>query len=180
MSRAALVRPLVSVSRTPARFLTRLPQVATRPLALNIHKQVGATRLYSVLTQCDAKLYNYEDIKKLSSQPEKFPNTVLVDVREPVEFEEGHIPGALNVPFKSSPGAFDLPEEDFEESFGFSKPAKDKELVFYCLGGVRSTAAEELANSFGYTKRGNYVGSWEDWVTHENAAPAAKVGVAEK
>lgn len=178
VTRAAFTRSLVSSVR-PASIISRLPQVASRPLAFNNHKQFVSTRLYSVLSQCDAKLYQYEDIKKISAQPEKFPNTVLVDVREPVEFEEGHIPGALNVPFKSSPGAFDLPEEDFEESFGFQKPSKDKELVFYCLGGVRSTAAEELANSFGYAKRGNYVGSWEDWVTRENAPPA-KAPVAEK
>lgn len=170
MSRVALMRPFAAVPATASRTLVRLPKSAFRPIAFNSPKPVLFKRLYSVLSQCDAKLYNYDDVKKISIQPESFPNTILVDVREPVEFEEGHIPGAYNVPFKSSPGAFDLPEEEFEESFGFSKPAKDTELVFYCLGGVRSTAAEELANSFGYTKRGNYVGSWEDWISHENLA----------
>lgn len=130
-------------------------------------------RHYSVLSQCDAKIYKYDDVKELVSAAASAPNTYLIDVREPVEFQEGHIPGAKNVPFKSSPGAFDMPEDDFEESFGFAKPGKDSKLVFYCLGGVRSTAAEELANTFGYTKRGNYVGSWEDWVAHENGAAKA-------
>lgn len=129
---------------------------------------------YSVLSDSSpAKVYQYEDVKQLVSAPEKFPDTVLIDVREPVEFQDGHIPHALNVPFKSSPGALDLSPEEFEESFGFSKPDKSKELVFYCLGGVRSTAAEELANTFGYDKRGNYVGSWEDWVAKENGAKKA-------
>lgn len=173
MSRAALVRPLASVSGAAARTLVRLPKSAIRPIAFS-SPQPLQSRWYSVLSQCDAKLYGYNDVKQIAALPESFPNTVLVDVREPVEFQEGHIPGALNVPFKSSPGAFDLAEEDFEESFGFPKPAKDQELVFYCLGGVRSTAAEELANSFGYTKRGNYVGSWEDWVSQENAARASE------
>lgn len=162
--RVALMRPAAAF---PARALMSAP-ASFRPIAFGI-KPVVTRRLYSVLSQCEAKIYDYNDIKKISSKPEDFPNTVLVDVREPVEFQEGHIPGALNVPFKSSPGAFDLPPDEFEESFGFPKPAKTKQLVFYCLGGVRSTAAEELANSFGYTKRGNYVGSWEDWVSHETA-----------
>ncbi|EGW34126.1 Rhodanese-related sulfurtransferase [Spathaspora passalidarum NRRL Y-27907] len=124
---------------------------------------------YSVLTESpEAKLYTYEDVKKLATNPESHPETVLVDVREPIEFSEGHIPGAINLPFKTSPGALELNEDDFLESFGFEKPSRDKELVFYCLGGVRSTAAEELARTFGYNKRGNYVGSYEDWVANEN------------
>ncbi|KAG2736682.1 hypothetical protein G9P44_000772 [Scheffersomyces stipitis] len=132
------------------------------------------TRAYSVLTETPvAKLYNYKDVKEIASNPQSYPGSVLVDVREPVEFNDGHIPGALNIPFKSSPGALDLSAEEFRENFGFDKPSPEKELVFYCLGGVRSTAAEELANTFGYTKRGNYVGSWEDWVANENAAEAA-------
>lgn len=155
----AFARPLV---RAPRLYSALPARISVSPIAPRL-----LFRQYSVLSQCDAKLYKYEDIKNLLDL--KSANSVLIDVREPVEFQEGHIPGAFNVPFKSSPGALDLTAEEFEESFGFEKPAKDAELVFYCLGGVRSTAAEELANTFGYTKRGNYVGSWEDWVAQENA-----------
>lgn len=158
-SRSLVSRAPISVARLPIqRFAFAQPSLATRQ--------------YSVLSLSEAKLYNYKDIKELVEKPESRPNAVLIDVREPVEFEEGHIPGAHNVPFKSSPGALDLPAEDFEEIFGFAKPTKDQELVFYCLGGVRSTAAEELANTFGYSKRGNYVGSWEDWVAQQNRPSA--------
>lgn len=126
---------------------------------------------YSVLSSSpDATIYNYDGVKEIASNPSRFPDTVLVDVREPYEFSEGHIPGSINVPFKSSPGALDLPADEFQDNFGFEKPETSKELVFYCLGGVRSTAAAELAETFGYKKRGNYVGSWEDWVQHENKA----------
>lgn len=129
----------------------------------------SAIRLYSVISEDHkAKLYEYKDVKKIVSEKDKYPNTLVVDVREPVEYKEGSIPGAINVPFKSSPGALGLSPEEFEENFGFEKPSKDKELIFYCLAGVRSTAAEELANTFGYKHRGNYVGSYEDWVSHEN------------
>lgn len=65
------------------------------------------TARYSVLSSSpEAKLYKYEDIKKLAVAPQ--PDTLLIDVREPVEFNDGHIPGAINIPFKSSPGALDL------------------------------------------------------------------------
>ncbi|CAI5755629.1 unnamed protein product [Candida verbasci] len=144
-------------------------RIITKTTLSNNVKNFNGLRFYSVLTESpEAKIYKYDDVKDLAAHPDKHPDSILVDVREPVEFSDGHIPNAINIPFKSSPGALDLPEEDFQEIFGFDKPANDKELVFYCLGGVRSTAAEELASTFGYKKRGNYVGSYEDWVSHEN------------
>ncbi|KAK9490648.1 Rhodanese-like domain-containing protein [Lipomyces doorenjongii] len=112
-------------------------------------------------------IYNYEDIKKLSLNPEK--DKILVDVREPAEVDQGFIPTAINIPYKSAPHALSLSEEAFEEQFGFQKPSKEKELIFYCLGGVRSNYAQELAGNFGYDKRGNYPGSWEDWLQKENS-----------
>lgn len=157
--RAVSFRAL-SVSR--ASILISVPRVGVASV-----RSQSFRRLYSVLSHSDAKIYNYDDVKAYVAAPGE--KTLLVDVREPAEYAEGHIPGAVNIPFKSSPGAFGLSNEDFKESFGFEKPSKDTELIFYCLAGVRSTSAEELANSFGYAKRGNYPGSYEDWVTQENA-----------
>lgn len=141
-------------------FATRQPISKARLSANKFH------RFYSVIAEeCKAKLYDYQAIKDLTKSPKE--DVVIVDVREPVEYQEGHIPGAINLPFKSCPGALGLNNEDFEENFGFSKPDPKKELVFYCLAGIRSTAAEDLAKTFGYKNRGNYVGSWEDWVSNE-------------
>lgn len=143
----------------------------TRPVGINglaPHKQsiMNQYRNYSVISEeCKAKHYDYKDIKQLVKNPSS--DVMIVDVREPVEYQEGHIPGAINIPFKSNPGALGLSEEDFEENFGFEKPDPNRELVFYCLAGIRSTAAEDLARTFGYKKRGNYVGSYEDWVSNE-------------
>lgn len=136
----------------------------------NLFRQTNFQSVRSlVLTPSpEADILQYDAIKEIATNPKKYDNTVLIDVREPVEYQEGHIPGALNIPFKSAPGALDLSPEEFNDSFGFDKPSKDQNLIFYCLGGVRSTSAEELARCFGYLKRGNYVGSYEDWVSHEN------------
>lgn len=120
-----------------------------------------------------AKLYTYPEVKKLTLNPD--PSKILVDVREPEEVKlYGTIPTALNIPFKSTPGALDLPEEDFEDLFGFDKPSKDKELVFFCQAGLRSAAAEELVGTFGYTNRGNYSGSFNDWYENESNLKASK------
>lgn len=123
------------------------------------------TRYYSPITQDPpCVLKEYEDVKKLVETPN--PNVVIVDVREPAEYAEGHIPTAINIPFKSSPGALGLDAEEFQDVFGFEKPETDKNVLFYCLAGVRSSAAEGLAATFGYQKRANYKGSYEDWVKH--------------
>ncbi|KAK7208228.1 Rhodanese-like domain-containing protein [Myxozyma melibiosi] len=110
--------------------------------------------------------YEYKAIKELSENPH--PDKILVDVREPIEVHrEGFIPTAINIPYKSAPEALSLSDDEFEYRFGFEKPSKDKELVFYCLGGVRCDYAQQIAGEFGYQKRGNYAGSWEDWVANE-------------
>jgi rhodanese-related sulfurtransferase/rubrerythrin len=57
---------------------------------------------------------------------------VLVDVRQPVEYESGHIPGALFLPIL-----------ELERKL-FSLPG-DRDLVFYCHSGGRSRAAAFLA-----------------------------------
>ncbi|KAL9066936.1 MAG: hypothetical protein Q9157_006973 [Trypethelium eluteriae] len=100
-------------------------------------------------------------IKSLSSSPSQ--DHILIDVREPSEYNAGFIPTAINIPVTSQPDALFLSPEDFEDRFGFEKPPPDKELVFYCKAGVRSSAAAQLAQQQGYDKVAEYRGSWLDW-----------------
>lgn len=56
---------------------------------------------------------------------------LLVDVREPQEWAQARIPGAMLLPLSSfDPAAIDLPP--------------GKKLVFHCRSGVRCGAAAEL------------------------------------
>lgn len=66
----------------------------------------------------------------LSAHHEK--DYLLVDVRQPVEYDSGHIPGATFLSLlELESRLFDLPP--------------DKELIFYCRSGARSAAAASLA-----------------------------------
>lgn len=47
--------------------------------------------------------------------------------------------------------------------YGFQRPSKDKTLVFYCKAGVRARSAAALAVHAGWSKIGEYPGSWLDW-----------------
>jgi rhodanese-related sulfurtransferase len=101
-------------------------------------------------------------IQSLTKNPS--PNTVLIDTREPSELQStGTIPGSLNIPVTSKPDAFFITPEEFEDRFGFERPAKDKEVVFYCKAGVRSRAAATLARQAGWENVSEYSGSWLDW-----------------
>lgn len=66
------------------------------------------------------------ELKKLIS--ERKDNYVLVDVRDPYEYKEGHIPGAINIP-----------SETFAAGSGILP--KEKKIIVYCNTGSRSYLA---------------------------------------
>ena len=67
------------------------------------------------------------------------PGAVLLDVRTPQEYREGHIPGSQNVPLQQ----LDKVEEVTEN--------KDTVLYVYCHSGARSRQAVSLLKHMGYT-----------------------------
>ena len=64
----------------------------------------------------------------------------LIDTRTEAEFNEGHIPGAINI---------DVNESDFEAKVG-QKIDKPRPIALYCRGGRRSTIAAERIVALGY------------------------------
>ena len=76
---------------------------------------------------------------------------LILDVRRPDEFAEGHIPDAINVP-----------NEEIMDEMPEALPDKDQMLFIYCRTGRRSKeAAEKLAN-IGYTNVYEF-GGINDW-----------------
>ncbi|WP_223648895.1 rhodanese-like domain-containing protein [Hymenobacter psoromatis] len=71
----------------------------------------------------------------------------IIDVREPWEFEESHIPGAQNIPLGSLPTKLD----DLEEH-------KDQEVIVHCKSGARSSAAKAFLTQQGFTNVRNLEG----------------------
>jgi len=77
---------------------------------------------------------------------------VLVDVREKHEWNEGHIPGAIHVPR----GYLELQVEE-------AVPDKDKTVVLYCAGGVRSLMAGATLQQMGYKNVVSMAGGFGTW-----------------
>ena len=67
-------------------------------------------------------------------------NYIILDVRRPDEFAEGHIPGAINVPNEEI-GTAEIAE----------LPNKSQLILVYCRSGRRSKEASEKLVKLGYT-----------------------------
>lgn len=78
---------------------------------------------------------------------------ILVDVRTPKEYEEGHIEGAVNVDFLD-PAAFDE---------GAARLDQDKALMIYCRSGKRSRKASEKLKALGFKEIYDLEGGFRSW-----------------
>ena len=83
-------------------------------------------------------------VYELSEQLESDPEAVLIDVRSPQEFEQGHVPQANNIPFGSMPLMHMLAE--------WSREAEGKPIYFICQsGGCSQHLLDELAQAGFYS-----------------------------
>jgi rhodanese-related sulfurtransferase len=76
---------------------------------------------------------------------------LLVDVREPNEWDDGHIPGAILMPL-SVFDATALPDP------------QGRRVVLSCRSGRRSLTAAAAARDAGVTIDAHYAGGFLDWV----------------
>ena len=96
------------------------------------------------------------DIHAGLAQFEATPGAVLLDVRTPQEYAQGHIPGSRNLPLQELDG------------IGQAVPDRATPLFVYCLSGARSRQAAAMLGRMGYTGVTNiggisgYRGEWEE------------------
>ncbi|XP_030556307.1 rhodanese domain-containing protein CG4456 [Drosophila novamexicana] len=103
---------------------------------------------------------SYEEVKDVPNQP----STYLVDVRNKTELAEtGVLPASINIPLPDLEKAFNLPDKDFEKSYGRVKPPIDAVLIFSCKAGGRAARAANLAKTLGFFNAKAYAGSWTEW-----------------
>jgi molybdopterin/thiamine biosynthesis adenylyltransferase/rhodanese-related sulfurtransferase len=80
------------------------------------------------------------------------PNTVVLDVREPDEYEQGAIPGAVHIP-----------RGHLESQVEGRILDRDAHIVVYCAGGTRSAFAADTLNQLGYTDVSSMAGGFNRW-----------------
>ncbi len=84
----------------------------------------------------------------------------IVDTREPDKFEQGHIPGAVNVP--AGENGVDSHSEEFAAEF--AEATEGKPALLYCNTGNRSArATDSLTNEHGMEGVRSLVGGVKLW-----------------
>lgn len=83
----------------------------------------------------------------LADTLQKNPGPILLDVREPYEFDAMHIQGALNVPRGILETAC---EYNYEETVPELVEAREQEIVVICRSGKRSVLVAEVMQQMGY------------------------------
>lgn len=89
---------------------------------------------------------------ELATQRRSKQPPVVLDVRAPEEFAEGHVPGAINVPH-------DQVESRLAELEGF----RDREVVVYCRSGRRAGFAAEVLQRHGFGRLVHLQGDMPGW-----------------
>ncbi len=80
----------------------------------------------------------------------KAGNLQIIDVREPQEFEDGHIPGAKLIPL----GQLDSRYQEIDP---------DQQAVIVCRSGGRSSVACDFLSRVGYQNIHNLMGGMNAW-----------------
>jgi rhodanese-related sulfurtransferase len=79
------------------------------------------------------------------------PDTLLIDCREPNEWNLGHIPGAMFIP-----------RGVLEQNVDARVP-RDRKVVIYCASGNRSSLAAETMLEMGYSDVASMSGGFRGW-----------------
>ena len=77
------------------------------------------------------------------------PNLVVVDVRKPVEFAEGHLPNAINIPLN-----------EMTDPASMANIEDHHNLYVHCASGYRSIIAASLLKRQGIHNLRNIAGGW--------------------
>ena len=89
-------------------------------------------------------------VHDLATMKEERPDLVVIDVREPFEWDEGHIEGALHVPMSEALARKEL------------VPA-DRPKAVVCAGGLRSSTVISALSRAGLTNWFNVIGGMTAW-----------------
>ncbi|UQD52716.1 rhodanese-like domain-containing protein [Bacillus methanolicus] len=108
----------------------------------------GAFIVYSLITW----LYQRKIVKTLTEEEfrQGYRKAQLIDVREPNEFEAGHILGARNIPLS-------------QLKMRLKEIRPDKPVYLYCQNQIRSGRAAQILYRNGYKDLYHLQGGFKKW-----------------
>ncbi len=103
------------------------------------------------------------------------PQVALIDsrendryqgIREPIDKIAGHIPGALNYPWKEATDSHGYLLSQQQQSKRWSKLESNQEIMVYCGSGVTACVNLLSLELAGIRTGKLYPGSWSDWISY--------------
>ena len=142
-----LFNPLARLERGP--FVDHLSEaMPARPLnitAIEATNRGVVDRPWAMLTT--APPVSEIGLEELESRD---PDALVLDVREPVEYAAGHVPGAIN-----------LPQADLADRL--DELPRDRPLLLICQAGYRAVRAAQFLTQVGYTRVASVAGGTVAW-----------------
>ena len=83
---------------------------------------------------------------------------VVLDVRTPAEFAEGHVPGAINIP-----------HAELSARISELEGSREKDIVVYCRTGVRAEEALGVLGKAGFKRLYHLKGDYTRWADEKRA-----------
>ncbi len=115
-------------------------------LCILVFSTVGLVEAQS--EQAASRISQQELMQRMEAQTD----VLILDVRTPVEFSAGHIPGAINIPHMELPSRL-----------GELQPHQTNEVVVYCEAGGRAGIAEHALREAGFANVRHLEGDMAAW-----------------
>ena len=128
--------------------LSTLAAITLLVAGASILRAEAPTTQRSADAEAAVKKISLADFDKMRADKD----AVVLDVRTPREFAAGHVPGAVNIDWRS---------RDFEKHV--SELDKSKKYLVHCLGGTRSAAATKKMLAIYLLHLYDYSGWWMEY-----------------
>ena len=92
------------------------------------------------------EMHRHPDINRGVEEYQRSADAVLLDVRTPQEYRQGHIPGSINLPLQAIDNVYEVVENE------------DAVLYVYCRSGTRSGQAVSILQHMGFVNATNIGG----------------------
>lgn len=106
------------------------------------------------------KSVNEHSPAAINDQISTVPGTLLIDVREPDEFRQGHLPGSINIPR----GMLEFRISGEPQLQNLSRP-----IVVYCKTSGRAALSVVAMQTMGFTNVLSLAGGFDAWVAEQRA-----------
>jgi rhodanese-related sulfurtransferase len=117
---------------------------------------LGCLMLTPALLRADEKPADKSKVQKIDveqfDQKRKEKDAVVLDVRTPQEYREGHVPGAVNL---------DIHDPKFADKVG--QLDKSKTYLVHCAKGYRSAQATAKMSNMGFDNLFDFHGGFTAW-----------------